>query len=86
MTKFKHRHDVISFGKSPEQNCADNSLGESARKIPELISDHGDRDTTSHIFRHAVVNDPRNASYNDFGIIESGFRNNAFTRKVTEAL
>ena len=33
-----------------------------------------------------VVNDHRDASYDDFKIIESGFRNNAFKRNVTEAL
>ena len=37
MTKFEHKHDVIYFGKSPEQNCTDNYLGESARRGSERI-------------------------------------------------
>ena len=37
-------------------------------------------------FRHTVVNDHRNPSYDDFKIIEIGFRNNTFKRKVAEAL
>ena len=38
------------------------------------------------LFRHAVVNEHRNASYDDFKIIGSGFRNNTFIRKVAKAL
>ena len=85
-TKFEHKHDVIYFGKCPEQNCTDNHLGESTRRISERIIDHGSRDQKSHLFRYAVVNDHRNASYDDFKIIGNGFRNNTFKRKVAEAL
>ena len=66
--------------------CADNCLGESARGISDQIIDHDGRDQKSHPFRHAVVNHHRNASYDDFKIIGGGFRNNAFKRKVAEAL
>ena len=48
--------------------------------------DHGGRDQKSHLFRHAVVNNHLHASYDDFKIIGSGFRNNTFKRKVAEAL
>ena len=40
----------------------------------------------SHHFKHVAVNNHRNASYDDFKIIGSGFRNNTFKRKVAEAL
>ena len=83
--KFEHKHDVIYFGKYPEQNCTDNYLGESTRRISERIIGHGFRDQKSHLFRYAVVNDHRNASYG-FKIIGSGFRNNDFKRNVPEAL
>ena len=85
-TKFEHKHDIIYFGKYPEQNCTDNYLGESARRISERIIDHDGRDQKSHLVRHAVVNEHRNDSYDDFKIIGTGFRNNAFKRKVAEAL
>ena len=71
--KFEHKH-VIYFGKCPEQNCTYNYLGQSARRISERIIDHGDGDQKSHLFRHAVVNDHRNASHEDLKIIGSGFR------------
>ena len=83
-TKFEHKHDVIYFGKRPEQNCTDNYLGESARRISKGIIDHGGQDKKSHHF--AVVNEHRNASYDDFKIIGSGFRNSTFKRKVAEAI
>ena len=85
-TKFEHKHDVIYFGKCPEQNCTNNYLDESARRISEWIRDYGGRDQKSYLFRNAVVNEHRHASYDDFKIIGSGFRNNTFKRKVAEAL
>ena len=63
----------------------DNYLGESAKKIFERIIAHGGRDQSPHLFGHTVVNEHRNASYNDFKIIGSGFRNYTFKRKVAEA-
>ena len=85
-TKFDHKHDGIYFGKCPEQNCTDNYLGESARRISERIIDHGGWDKKSHLFQHAVVNEHRDASYDDFKIVGSGFRNNTFKWKVAKAL
>ena len=43
-------------------------------------------DQISYLCRHVVVNEHHNASYDDFKIIGSGFRNNMFKRKVAEAL
>ena len=57
------KHDVIYFGKCPEKSCTDNYLGESAKRIYEEING---RHQKSQLFRHAVVNDHRNASYDDF--------------------
>ena len=86
ITEFEHKNDVIFLGKCPEQNCTDNYLSESSRGISEVIIDHGGRDKKSHLFTHAVVNDHRNVSCGDFKIFGSGFRNNTFKRKLTEAL
>ena len=83
-TKFKHKQDIIYFGKCPEQNYTDNYLGESARRISARIIDHGGRDQKSHLFTHAVVKEHRSDSYNDFKIIGSGFRNITFKRNVAE--
>ena len=40
---------VTFTGQCPEQNCIDNYLGESARRISERIIDHGGRDQKSHL-------------------------------------
>ena len=77
---------MIYFGKCPEQNCTDNHIVESARRISEQIIDHVGRDKKSHPFQHAVVNEHQNVSYNDFEIIASGFRNNMFKKKIAEPL
>ena len=54
-TKFEHKHDVIYFGKCPEQNCTDNYLGESVGKISGRIIDHSRRDQKSHLFINTVM-------------------------------
>ena len=76
--KLKHKHDIICFNKCPEPNCTDFYLGEYARRISEWLIDHGGGDQNFHLFIHAVVNDHHNASYDDFKIIGSDFRNNTF--------
>ena len=43
-TWYLRKNDVTYFGKSPEQNCTHNYLGNSARRILERIIDHGVRD------------------------------------------
>ena len=60
-----------------------NLLGEAPS---ELFIYHGGRDQKSHLFRHAEVNEHRNASYDDSKIIGSSFRTSTFKRKVAKAL
>ena len=84
MTKFEHKYDYIYFGKCPEHNCTGTYLGVSAGRISDRIIDHAGRDQNPHRFRYFVVNDHHNASYDDFEIIGSGYRNNAFKRKAAE--
>ena len=62
-------------------SCTDKYLGKSARRISERIIDHGSRDKKSHLLQHAVVNEHRDASYDDFKIIGSGFRNNTLKER-----
>ena len=48
-----------------------NLLGEAPS---ELFIYHGGRDQKSHLFRHAEVNEHCNASYDDFKIIGTSFK------------
>ena len=72
ITRFEYKHDVIYFGNCPEQNCTDNYLGDSVRRISERIIDHGVRDKKSNLFRHAAINDHHNTGYDDLNFIGSG--------------
>ena len=38
---------------SPE-NCNENYIGESARRLDERMKDHNGRDRNSHLFKHSV--------------------------------
>ena len=51
-TKLEHQHDVLYEKNSPEENCADNYIGEIARPISERMIDLKGRERNSHIFKH----------------------------------
>ena len=82
-TEFEHNHDVFYLGMCPENNCSDNYVGESARRVSERITDHNDRDQNSHFFKHSCI---RNHKNTDLKIISSGFKNNYCRRHIAEAL
>ena len=52
-TKFEHKHDIIYLAICAEDNCSENYIGESGRRISEIIIDHNGRDQKSHIFKHS---------------------------------
>ena len=85
-TKFEHKHDIIYLATCPEDNCSENYIGESGRRISERIIDHNGRDQKSHIFKHCSVKCRQHFHTNSFKIIGNGFKNNSFKRKVSEAL
>ena len=64
----------------------DNYLGETGKRIAERITYHNSKDNISYFFKHAVVHDHRNASYDVFKIVGSGFRKNTFKRKFADAI
>ena len=41
--KFERNHDFVYLGTCPENNCSDNYVGESARRISERIIDQSGR-------------------------------------------
>ena len=45
-TKFEHRNDIVYCCKSPENDCDDFFIGETDRRISEIIIDHNKRDKT----------------------------------------
>ena len=85
-TKFEHKHDIIYLAACSQDNCSENYIGESGRRISERIIDHNGRDQKSHIFKHSSEKCRQHFHTNSFKIIGNGFKNNSFKRKVSEAL
>ena len=77
-TKFEHKHDIIYLATCPEDNCSENYIGESGRRISERIIDHNGRDQKSHIFKHSSEKCRQHFHTNSFKIIGNGFKNNSF--------
>ena len=72
-TTFEHQHDIIYQVKCFVENCPNNYIGESARRIIEIVKDHDGRDTKSHVFKHSMENKHVDVMQEDFKIIGSYF-------------
>ena len=68
------------------ENCLDDYIGESARRIIERAKDHGERDTKSHVLKHGSKNQHVEVTQKAFTTIGIHFKNNRLKRKITEAL
>ena len=51
------------------ENCNENYIGESARRLDERIKDHNGQDRNSHLFKHSMESRHDPALKNDFRII-----------------
>ena len=85
-TIFEHKHDVIYHGKCPAENCVDDYIGETARRVNERFVDHKGRDTNSHLLKHSIDSEHKPLEAVDYKIIGTGYRNNTMKRKLSEAL
>ena len=85
-TIFEHKHDVISHGKCPAENCVYDYIGETARRVNERIVDHTSRHANFHLLKHSVesVHTPLEAI--DYKIIGTRYRKNTMKRKLSKAL
>ena len=72
--------------KCSAENCSDDSIGESARRIIERVKDHGGRDTKSLVLKYSGEKEHLEVIQEDFKIIGSNFKNNRLKRKIAEAL
>ena len=48
-TKLPDKHDLVYHAKGAEENCDDDYVGETARRISEKLLDHSERDKNPHI-------------------------------------
>ena len=74
-TNFEHQHDLIYHLKCPLPTCAENCIGENARRIHEPIKDHNERDQKSHMLKHSVQKHHDNLAKENFKIIVKNFKN-----------
>ena len=85
-TKKQHCFDLVYKAKCPAEGCNATYIGEVGRRFLERIHDHNGKDKKSHVFQHAVKSKHPNVDIHDFSILNKGFRNNTFKRRVSEAL
>ena len=78
-TEMKHNHDIVYYNECPEEQCNENYIGDTGRRISERIIDHAGRDPKPY-------NCHRSPDINDFKIIGSNFCKNVFKSKINEAL
>ena len=55
-TPFEERHDTACQSFCSAENCNENYIGESARRLDERMKDHNGPDRNSHLFKHSMEN------------------------------
>ena len=81
-----HKHDLVYYVKRPDQSCNQDYLDETSHRIIERAADHSDKDKHSHLFKHACNENHKHVDLDNIKIIDSGYHNNRFKRKISEAL
>ena len=52
-TKFYHQSNLVQYGKSPNQTCTLDGIGEYDHRINDKITDRNERYKNSHILKHS---------------------------------
>ena len=85
-TNKQHKHDLVYFSRCPSTDCTDSYIGETARRVSERVMDHAGRDTKSHIVRHGLTSNNETVNIENFKILNMGYNNNTYKRRISEAL
>ena len=85
-TPLEELHEIAYDSFCIAENCYENYIGESARRLDERMNDHNGRHRNSHLFKHSVESRHDPILKKDFRIIGEGYRNNTSRRKIAEAL
>ena len=80
-TEMKHNHDIVYYNECPEEQCNENYIGETGRRISERIIDHTGRDLKSYVYKHCIETGHRSPDINDFKIIGRNFCKNYLNAK-----
>ena len=52
----------------------------------EDFRNHSGKDSKSHMLKHPLENNRKSASFEDFCVLQNGYTNSKFKRKISEAL
>ena len=85
-TNKQRKHDLVYFSRCPSTDCTDSYIGETVRCISERVMDHAGRDTKSHIVRHRLNPNNGTVNFENFKIVNKGYNNNTYKRRISEAL
>ena len=85
-TNKQLKHGSIYFSRCPSTNQADSYIEETARRLSERVLDHAGRDTKSHIVRHCLNSNHETVNIEHFKILNVGYNNNTFRRRISEKL
>ena len=85
-TPFEEQHDIVYHSFCSTENCNENYIDESTRRLDERMKDHNGGDRNYHLFKHSVESRHDLVLKSDFRIIGKGYRNNTRRRKIAEVL
>ena len=85
-TNKQYKHDLVYFSRCPFTACTDSNIGETARRLSERVTNHAGRDTKSQIVRHCLNSNHGTFNIENFKILNKGYNNNTYKRKISEAL
>ena len=84
-TGFQHQNNLVYYSQCPNDQCKEDYVGESGRRIEERIIDHKKRDKNSHLLKHSRDAGYNHLWYKDFKVLGTNHRF-TFKRKISEAL
>ena len=80
MSNVQISHSII------QSFCHSFYLGKTGHRIIEKAADHNGKDKHTHLFKHASNESHKHVHLDNIKVIDSGYHNNRFKRKISEAL
>ena len=84
-TEFQQQNNLVYYSQCPNDQCKEDHVGESDRRIEEKIIDHNKRDKNSPLLKHSRDAGHNHVWYKDFKMLGNNYRS-TFKRKISEAL
>ena len=85
-TNKQHKHDLVYLSSFPSSTCNNCYIGETGRRLSERVLDHSGKDTKSHVLKYSFTAKHETVDIGHFQILNRGYSNNTYKRRVSEAL